>query len=121
MKIAIVGASKDKTKFSNKAVRAFKKHHHVVFPVNPTEREIEGLKCYPSLFEVPLDLDAVSMYVPPEIGVKIVDDILKKGIKKVYLNPGAESKEIKERLKNNKVKVVLKCSIREIGENPRKY
>ena len=121
MKIAIIGASKDKSKFSNKAVRAYKKHHHVVFPVNPNVREIEGLRCYPSLFEVPLDLDAVSLYVPPEIGVKVVDDILKKGIKKVYLNPGAESKEIKDRLKNNKIQVILKCSITEIGENPKKF
>jgi len=121
MKIAIVGASKDKAKFSNKAVRAFKKKHHVVFPVNPNVREIEGLKCYPNLFEVPLELDAVSMYVPPEIGIKIAEDIIKIGIKKVYLNPGAESDEIKNLLKNNDVEVILKCSIRAIGENPKRY
>jgi len=84
MKIAIIGASKDRTKFSNKAVRAYKENDHVVFPVNPSEREIEGLKCYASVREIPLEIDAV---------------IIKK-------------------LKKNKIKTLLECSIRAIDVNP---
>ena len=112
MKIAIIGASKNRDKFSNNAVRAYKKHHHVVFPVNPNEREIEGLKCYTSVTFIPLDLDAVSLYLPPVLGIKVIPEIIKKGIKKVFINPGAESKEI--------IELFLKCSILEIGENPNK-
>ena len=118
MKIAIIGASKDRTKYSNKAVRAYKENDHVVFPVNPNERMIEGLKCYASIREIPLEIDAVSMYLPPEIGIKVVDEIIKKQIPKVYLNPGSESKEIINKLKKNKIKTLLTCSIREIDVNP---
>ena len=118
MKIAIIGASKDRTKFSNKAVRAYKENDHVVFPVNPTERVIEGLKCYASVREIPLKLDAVSLYLPPEIGIKVIDEIIKKEIPKVYLNPGTESKEIIKKLKKNKIKTLLECSIRAIDVNP---
>lgn len=115
MKIAIIGASKDRTKFSNKAVRAYKSQDHVVFPVNPNEKEIEGLPCYGSVLDIPLDVDAASLYLPPEIGIKVVNDIIKKGIKKVYLNPGTESKEIIRLLKKNKVEVLKECSIRAIN------
>jgi len=121
MKIAIIGASKDRHKFSNAAVRAYKNKDHVVFPINPNYSEIEGLKCYSSLREVPLDIDIVSLYVPPEVGIKITEDILSSGVKKVILNPGTESKDIIQKLKLNGVKVLLTCSIRKIGENPRKY
>jgi len=62
MKIAIIGASKNKEKHSNQAVRLYKNNDHVVFPVNPNEREIEGLKCYNSVQEVPLDIDLVAIF-----------------------------------------------------------
>ncbi len=118
MKIAIIGASKNRKKFSNKAVRAYREKNHVVFPVNPNEREIEGLTCYPSLNEIPLEVDVVSIYVPPAVGIKIVPDIIKNKIKKVYLNPGSESKEMIKELKDHEIKVMKVCSIRKIGVNP---
>ena len=85
------------------------------------EREIEGLKCYTSISSIPLKLDVVSLYLPPVLGIKVVPEIIKKRIKKVFINPGAESKEIIELLKKNKVEVVLKCCIFEIGENPDRF
>lgn len=121
MKIAIIGASKNRDKFGNKAVRAYKEKHHVVFPVNPHEREIEGLTCYNSVFEIPLEIDVVSIYLPPVLGMKVVDDIIKKGIKKVYLNPGSESQDIIKKLKKKKIEVLEECSIRAIGANPEEY
>jgi uncharacterized protein len=120
MKIAIIGASKSKDKYSNKAVRAYKLKHHVVFPVNPTERVIEGLTCYTNVRQIPLDIDVASFYVPPEVGAKIVEDVVELGIKKVYLNPGSESKEILDILKQNQIKTIRTCSIRKIGMNPNK-
>ncbi len=121
MKIAIIGASKNRDKYSNKAVRAYKKNHHVVFPVNPNEREIEGLTCYNSVINIPLEIDVASLYLPPALGIKVVPEIIKKEIPRVIINPGAESKEIVDMLKKNKIKVELKCSIQDIGENPNKF
>lgn len=118
MKIAIIGASKDRTKYGNKAVRAYKELDNVVFPVNPHEKEIEGLPCYASVLDIPLDVDIASIYLPSEVGIKIVDDIIKKGIKKVYLNPGTESDEIINKLRLYGVEVILACSIRAINKDP---
>lgn len=121
MKIAIVGASKDRSKFSNKAVRAYKEKDHVVFPVNPHEKEIEGLPCYGNVFDIPLDVEVASIYLPPEIGLKIVEDIAKKGIKKVILNPGSESEELINKLRIYGIEVEKRCSIRAIGAEPANY
>ncbi len=118
MKIAIIGASKDRNKFGNKAVRAYKEKDHVVFPVNPHEKEIEGLPCYSTLNDIPLDVEVASVYLPPEIGIKLTDDIVKKGIKKVFLNPGSESEEFVNKLRIYGVEVILGCSIRAIGADP---
>ena len=54
--------------FGNRAVRAFLSEGHTVIPINPHESEIEGLKSYASVLEVPGRIDMASLYVPPEIG-----------------------------------------------------
>jgi predicted CoA-binding protein len=120
MRIAIIGASKDREKYSNKAVRAYRSKDHVVFPVNPTEREIEGLICYNSISEIPLDVEVASLYVPPEVGTKVADELIKRSIKTVYLNPGADSDEIFEKLNAAGIEVIRQCSIRAIDMDPEK-
>ena len=67
--IAILGASADRTKFGNKAIRAYQQQGYEVFPVNPKGGEIEGLTVFKSLTEIPGHLNRVSVYLPPHIGV----------------------------------------------------
>jgi len=119
MKVAIIGASKDRHKYSNKAVRAYLKEGHVVYPVNPNEKRIEGLECYPSVIQINDEIDIASIYVPPVVGEKIVNDIIIKKIKTVILNPGTDSEKIIEKLKYNNIKAELKCSIWAIGIDPK--
>lgn len=118
MKIAVIGASNNREKFGNKCVRAYLMKGHEVFPVNPEEDKIEGLKAYKSLSEIPAKIDVVSLYVRPDIGIKIADEIIKKKVPKVFLNPGTESPEIIEKLEKKHVIVLPRCSIVAIGVNP---
>src|ERR1017187_10402808 len=92
--VAIVGASVDRAKFSNEAIHDHLRAGYAVYPVNPKEETIEGLKCYKSVVDIPAALDRVSLYLPPAVGVKILDDIAKKGCKELWVNPGAESPEL---------------------------
>ncbi len=122
MKIVILGASKKRERFSNKAVRAYLKKGYEVFPVNPNYDEIEGIKVYHSLSELPVDkVDIVSVYVNPSIGITMIDEIIRLKPKRVMLNPGSESKEIIDRLRKAKVDVVVGCSILSLGEDPNNY
>ena len=116
--IAIIGASQDPLKYGNKAVRAYLQEKWVVYPVNPKDNEIEGLKCYASITDLPETPDYASLYLPPQIVVKVLDEIAEKGVKKVYFNPGTESQEGIEKAKKLGLEPLLKCSIRAIGINP---
>ena len=93
--VAVVGASADRSKFGNKAVRAFRDAGWTVFPIHPTLKEVEGLMAYPDLDLVPTErLDQVSFYVPPRVGIGVLDQLARKRIGEVWLNPGSESPEI---------------------------
>jgi|ERR1051326_4112615 predicted CoA-binding protein len=118
--IAIVGASTDKSKFGNKAVRAYVEVGYDVYPVNPKESMIEGLRVYRSLLDIPVKLDMVSLYVPPAVGMKVLDEVAKKGCGELWLNPGTESDELIEKATELKLNTICACSIVAVGANPDK-
>lgn len=102
--IAIVGASKNREKFGNKAVRAYLSKEYLVYPINPNEKTIEGVAAYPSILDLPKKPDIVSLYVPPEIGLKVAEDIIKANITEIIINPGAESEELILKLQKSRKK-----------------
>src|SRR6187455_2172849 len=116
--VAVVGASRDRHKFGNKALRAFRDAGHTVIPINPHETEVEGVKAYASVLDVPGPIDMASFYVPPEIGEEIIGDIARKQIAEVWLNPGAESDELIARARALSIKPIVACSIVALGRNP---
>jgi predicted CoA-binding protein len=95
-RFAVVGASADREKYGNKVLRVYQQNHLEVVPINPKADEIEGLKAYPDLASVPGSIDGVSIITPPAVTVKIVDDAVKRGIKNIWMQPGAESKQAVE-------------------------
>jgi uncharacterized protein len=116
--VAVIGASSNRNKFGNRAVRAFQQQGYTVVPINPHETEVEGLKAYPSVLDVPGPIDMASMYVPPEIGEQVIDEIARKGIAEVWLNPGAESDALIARARALQIQPIVACSIIAIGSNP---
>ena len=89
--VAVIGASNDRRKFGNKAVRAFLHQGYTVVPINPAEREVEGLQAYASVLDFPGAIDMASFYVPPPIGWQVIEEVARKQIPEIWLNPGAES------------------------------
>ena len=116
--VAVVGASSDRNKFGNKALRAFRAEGYTVVPVNPNEPEVEGLKTYPSVVDVPQAIDMATVYVPPEIGIGLLADFERKGIPEIWVNPGAESDELLAEARRRKLNVIAACSIVGIGRSP---
>ncbi len=119
--IAIVGASKDRRKYGNKAVRAFRDGGWTVYPVNPSGGEIEGLKTYASLRDVPAPVDRVSMYVPPAVGQRMLDDIAAVQPGEVFFNPGSEDQDLLNEAKERGLNAINACSIVNIGLRPEQY
>ena len=116
--VAVIGASNNRRKFGNRAVRAYLDQGYTVVPINPREREVEGLKAYASVLDVPGPIDMASFYVPPEVGEEIIGDVARKQIAEVWLNPGAESDELIARARALSIKPIVACSIVAIGRNP---
>ncbi len=119
--VAVIGASTDRSKFGNKAVRAFLNHGDQVIPINPTEREIEGLRAYRSVLDVPGPIDMATFYVPPKIGEAVIEEVARKGIREVWLNPGADSDALEERARALNLETMRACSIVGIGDSPSRY
>ena len=116
--VAVIGASSDRKKFGNRAVRAFRQQGYVVFPINPHESEIEGLKVYRSVLDVPDHIDMATFYVPPEIGEQVIEEVARKRIPEVWLNPGAESDPLVARARALGIEPTVACSIVGIGRDP---
>ena len=75
--VAVIGASSNRGKYGNKALRAFARQGYTVIPVNPHETAIEGHRCYPSVVDVPGPVDMATVYVHGDVGVRIMDDLAK--------------------------------------------
>ena len=118
LSVAIIGASNQRDKFGNKAVRAYLQQGFTVYPVNPKEARIEGLPVFRSILDIPGTVDRASFYVPPAVGLKIIEEMAKKGVREVYLNPGSDSPELIERSRSLGIEPIVACSILAVGVQP---
>lgn len=116
--VAVIGASGDRQKFGNKALRAYVAQGFTVVPINPHEAEVEGLRAYASVLDVPGPIDMATIYVPPEVGQEILPELAAKGIGEIWLNPGAESPELLAKAKALNIRPIVACSIIAVGSNP---
>lgn len=116
--VAVIGASSNRRKFGNRALRAYRQQGYTAIPINPNEAEVEGVKTYASVLDVPGAIDMASFYVPPDVGERVIEDVAKKQIPEVWLNPGAESDRLIARARALDIRPIVACSIIAIGENP---
>jgi len=116
--IAVIGASSDRRKFGNKAVRALRQQGRIVVPIHPREATIEGERAYKSVLDYPGTIDEAALYVPPAVGVHVMDEIARKQIPMVWLNPGADDPAVVARARALGVRPVVACSITGAGARP---
>jgi uncharacterized protein len=116
--VAVIGASNNPAKYGNKAVRAYQRQGWTVYPVNPTETNVEGLPTFPTTEAIPGPVDRAALYVPPQVGVGLLDGIARKGIAELFVNPGAESDELLATAERLGLNAVQACAIVDIGERP---
>ena len=116
--VAIIGASNDRSKFGNRAVRAYQAQGYRVVPINPRREPVEGLETYASVADVPGPVDLALFYVPPDVGETVIEDVARKGIREVWFNPGSESDALVARARALNLDPILACSIVAIGKSP---
>jgi len=119
--VAVIGASSNRNKFGNKAVRSYRAHGHSVYPVNPGEAAIEGLPAFKSIEDIPADIDVTLVYLPPAVTLTVLTGIARKGTRQLYLNPGSENDTVVARARELGLEPILACSIMAIGDSPSHY
>jgi predicted CoA-binding protein len=119
--VAVIGASNDRSKFGNKAMRAFLAEGHLAVPINPHESSVEGVKAYRSVLDVPGPIDMATVYVQPDVGTMLLDEFERKGIPEIWINPGAESDELMAEASRRGLNVIYACSIVAIGRSPAQF
>src|SRR4029453_12862809 len=116
--VAVIGASSDRRKFGNRAFRAFRDEGYKAIPINPNEASVEGISTYPSVMDVPERIDMATVYVPPDIGITLLEGFERKQIAEIWINPGAERHALIAQARRPNLNVIEACSIIGIGRNP---
>jgi predicted CoA-binding protein len=119
--VAVVGASSDRRKFGNKALRAFRDEGYTVYAINPNEEAVEGLQTYASVLDVPGPIDMATVYVQPEVAESLLPEFERKQIAEIWINPGAESDRLIAEGTKRKLNLIYACSIVGIGRNPSQF
>lgn len=94
---AVVGVSRNKDKFGNIIYREMKSRGFEVYGVNPQLDMIEGERCYGGLGAIPIKPDAVIAVIPPPATLAVIDDMVRLGIKNLWLQQGADSPEAEQK------------------------
>jgi hypothetical protein len=122
--VAIVGASRDRSKYGNKSVRAHLQAGFQVYPVNSRGGEIEGLPVFARLADLPeKQLDRISIYVPPDVGLRLLPEIAAQDISvgELWFNPGSESDELLDEARRLGLDPIVACSIVDLGLSPLQF
>jgi len=105
-RFAIVGATSNAKKYGYQIFKNLKSRGYEVYPVNPRLKELEGVKCYPNLADIPVRVDVVDFVVPPEVTEVILKECKRLGLDRIWLQPGSESEAAIAFCHENNLKVV---------------
>ncbi|PIR23773.1 MAG: CoA-binding protein [Deltaproteobacteria bacterium CG11_big_fil_rev_8_21_14_0_20_45_16] len=109
--VAVLGASSNPERYSNKAVRMLLESGHQVFPIHPIESSIEGLQVFPSLERLPEKMDSLSIYIGPQHIGPLIPSIIQAKPGRVILNPGTESEELEKALQGAGIPYMEACTL----------
>lgn len=109
--VAVLGASQKPERYSYKAVKMLQEHDYEVFPVHPSKRPIDGTPCYGSLSEIGREIDTITVYLGEKNSAPLIDEIIRVHPRRVILNPGAESGELKKKCEDSGIQVQEACTL----------
>ena len=111
MNVAVIGASNKPERYSYQAVKLLLEKGHQVFPVHQRIKEIDGSKVFPTIKEVPLPVDTISLYVAADISSLLAPDILAAHPRRIIFNPGAENEDLFSKAKAEKIETLNACTL----------
>ncbi|HEY5974130.1 MAG TPA: CoA-binding protein [Geobacteraceae bacterium] len=102
----VVGASADRSKYGNRVLRCYQMHGRDAIPVNPREKQVEGVPCVASVTDLPAEVTSLSIITPPSVTELVVEEAIHKGVANIWMQPGAESPRAIARCKEAGINVI---------------
>ena len=107
----VVGSFRNESKYAYKILKDLKQKGYRVYPINPRIDEVEEIKCYPTVLDLPVVVDVMDIVTPPLATEKIIEQCHIKGITRIWLQPGAESEIAIRFCIENNIKVIYNACV----------
>ena len=109
--VAVLGASPNRDRYSNQAVRLLARYDYRPIPVNPGHKESEGLACFPNLSAIGEPLHTITLYLGPARSSALIAEIVAANPQRIIMNPGAENETLAEAASGAGIEVVEGCTL----------
>ena len=114
--IAVVGLSSNPMRASFGVSRFLQRHGYRIIPVNPNEREVLGERAYPTLKDVPGEIDIVNVFRRPSRVPEVADDAIQKGARCLWMQEGVLNQGAAEKAEAAGIPVVMdRCILKELA------
>lgn len=105
--IAVVGLSNETWRPSHSIARYLQSKRFRIVPVNPGVTEVLGEPAYPDLLAVPFAIDLVNIFRRSEFVAPHVDEAIHKGVKGIWMQPGARDEQAAQKARDQGIQVVV--------------
>ena len=114
--IAVVGLSSDPMRPSFGVSRFLQRQGYRIIPVNPNETEVLGERAYPSVKDIPDQVDIVDIFRRPARVPEVIDEALSKGIRHIWMQEGVVNEEAAKKAEQAGMSVVMdRCILKEMA------
>lgn len=111
MNVALIGASNKPDRYAYMAMKLLLEKGHRVHPVHPRLAEIEGLRVYQKIRDIPEQIHTVTLYVGALRSTPMVEEILRCRPLRIIFNPGAENDALEEQAQSKGIETIRGCTL----------
>lgn len=109
--VAILGASSNPDRYSWQALQQLREANHRVFPISLKDSAVDGIPAHARLTDIREKIHTVTVYLNPANLKICVADLLAVHPERVIFNPGSESPEVMQILRENGIEVEMACTL----------
>lgn len=117
MHVALIGATDKPDRYAYQAMKLLLEKGHRVFPVHPRLGEIEGIRVYQTLHEIPEPIHTMTFYVGAARSSSMSEEILGCRSQRMIFNPGAENDDLEKQARDAGIETVRGCTIMMLKTN----
>ena len=105
--MAIVGVSRNSKKFGHQVFMQLKSMNYHLYPVHREADSIEGVKCYRTIEDLPVEVQAICLITPKHQTDDLLTQSIKKGISHIWVQQMSEGQNTEKIARDSAVNIVM--------------